>query len=386
MKKRKILTFVVDRANYGRLKPVLLAIKEREMLDSVIIASGSMILRRFRSPVDVMIGDGLNPCYQIEMEVEGSNHRSMAKSIGLGIIEFTTIISQEKPDLVLIIGDRYEALAAVISSTYLNIPVAHIQGGEVSGSLDESSRHAISKFSKIHFPSTERAAHYLFKMGERKDSIFLVGCPVGDVIKNIPKEVPLELINSQVLGPQLQFEKPFLLVMQHPNTTGPDELPLLKCLLNVIYEIDIPTIWLWPNIDASSDLYLKELRKFRESLPNSKVSFAINFEPETFQFLLKNASCAIGNSSSFVRDSGFSGTPVVLVGARQEGREFSDNVKLVEGYDEDNIKNTILHQIKAGTYDISYLYGDGDAAKKIVDILEEIDLNFDQKVLDYIYR
>lgn len=386
MKKRKILTFVVDRANYGRLKPVLLALKKKTTIESKIVASGSMILRRFKSPIDIMVEDGLKPDYQLEMEVEGSSRKSMAKSTGLGVIEFTTVISLENPDLVLVIGDRFEALAAVIASAYLDVPVAHIQGGEVSGAIDETTRHAISKFSKIHFPSTKRAAEYLFLMGEPKKSIFLTGCPVGDVISGLPNEFPLNLVNKELLGAKLKKNQPFLLVIQHPNTTGKNELNLLKTLLKTISKVNIPTVWLWPNIDAQSDIYSKEIRKHRENTPNGKISFATNFSPEVFQALLKNAACAIGNSSSFIRDTSFSGTPVVLIGNRQIGREISDNVISLDVFDEISIENAIRKQMHVGRYKVSNLYGTGNASEKIVDVLNEIDLDFEPKILDYIFR
>ena len=386
MKKRKVLSFVVDRANYGRLKPVLKLIKQSSKLDLKIVATGTMVLRRFISPIDTMKEDGFKADYQCEMEIEGSTGTSMAKSIGMGILEYTSIISHANPDIVLIIGDRYEALAASIASTYLNVPVAHIQGGEISGSLDESARHAISKLARIHFPATERSADYLYRMGEDKKFIFNVGCPVGDVIKTIPKKISFTEINSKNPSIKLADGKPYLLVIQHPNTSSYTELKILEPLMSAVDNINIKTIWLWPNIDASSDLYLKELRRLRRSLINNSISFSTNFSPEIFQYLLKNTACAIGNSSSFIRDTTFTGTPVVLIGNRQIGREASQNVLNITEFSTEEIEKAIRSQLDIGRYSPSQLYGDGNAAPAIVQKLETINLDFGQKILDYVNR
>ena len=223
-------------------------------------------------------------------------------------------------------------------------------------------------------------------MGEPKKSIFLTGCPVGDVISGLSNELPLDHVNKELLGPQLKKNQPFLLVVQHPNTTGKNELKLLRTLLKTISKINIPAVWLWPNIDAQSAIYSKEMRKYRENTPNGKISFATNFSPEIFQSLLKNAICAVGNSSSFIRDTSFSGTPVVQIGNRQIGREVSDNVISINSDDEISIENAIRKQMHVGRYEISNLYGTGNASEKIANILSEIDLNLEPKILDYIFR
>ena len=215
--KKKILSFIVDRANYGRLKPVLLKMQKSSRIDSKIVATGSFVLRRFKSPVDTMIKDGHVPDFEVEMEVEGSSKSSMTKSIGLGIIEYSSIISNIKPDIILLIGDRYEALAAATTATYMGIPIAHIQGGEISGSLDEYARHAISKLATFHFPSTKRAADYLFQMGEPRDKIFHVGCPVGEVINGTPEKVDWDKVNPNLLGKKIIDKNPYLQDGRHLN-------------------------------------------------------------------------------------------------------------------------------------------------------------------------
>ncbi|MDB2369501.1 UDP-N-acetylglucosamine 2-epimerase [Planktomarina temperata] len=386
MTPKKILSFVVDRANYGRMRPVLKRMNNSSCIDSKIVATGSFVLRRFKSPVDFMDKDGLSVDHVVQMEIEGSNNLSMTKSIGLGIIEYSNILATEDPDIVLLIGDRYEALAAAIAATYMKIPIAHIQGGEVSGSLDEYARHAISKLATYHFPATERSAHYLYLMGEPKDKIYLVGCPVGELVADTPDHVDWDTINNVLLGQKIESEQKFLLVVQHPNTSKNEEVEIIKNMLQAISNVSIQTIWLWPNIDASSDLISKELRKYREKEINTKISFATNFSPELYQSLLKNTACAIGNSSSFIRDASFSGTPVVIVGDRQIGREFSSNIIIDDGHSHIALKDNILRQLSVKRYHPSNLYGDSLAAEKIVSSLEKLSVSSDPKVLDYIYR
>jgi len=181
MRRRKVCVVLVDRANYGRLKPVLRAIAARPELELQVIAAGTMVLERFHQPVQIVRDDGFPVDGEIYIELEGSTPATMAKSVGFGILEFASEFQRLKPDLILLIGDRYEALAATIAAAFMNICIAHIQGGEVSGSIDESTRHAITKFSHFHFPSTLRSAEYLVRMGERPETILAVGCPSSDI-------------------------------------------------------------------------------------------------------------------------------------------------------------------------------------------------------------
>src|SRR6478752_8945619 len=162
------------------MKPVMQALKDREALELQVLATGTMVLERFDEPVRVVRGDGFTIDSEIYIELEGSTPTTMAKSIGFGMVEFASEFHRLKPDVVVLIGDRYEALAAAIAAAYMNITLVHIQGGEVSGSIDESARHAITKFAHFHFPSTKRAADYLVRMGERPQHILGTGCPSSD--------------------------------------------------------------------------------------------------------------------------------------------------------------------------------------------------------------
>src|ERR1700758_3570790 len=193
---RKVCVVLVDRANYGRLKPVMKAIAEHPGLDMQVVAAGTMVLGRFGKPVDVVRADGFRVDSEIYIELEGSTPATMAKSVGFGVVEFASELQRLSPELVLLIGDRYEALAAAISAAYMNLCLVHIQGGEVSGSIDESARHAITKFAQFHVPSTQRSAEYLVRMGERPDTILTVGCPSSDIACSMERTLLPEVINA----------------------------------------------------------------------------------------------------------------------------------------------------------------------------------------------
>jgi UDP-hydrolysing UDP-N-acetyl-D-glucosamine 2-epimerase len=383
--RRKIAVPLVDRANYGRIKPVLRAIEAHPELELQVVCSGSMVLERFGSTSQELVRDGFEIAGQIYVEVEGSVPSTMAKSLGLGVIEFASELQRLRPDLLLAIGDRYEMLAAVLAAACMNVTIAHIQGGEVSGSIDESIRHAITKFAHYHFPSTRRAADYLVQMGEPPDHVFAVGCPSSDIAFGTRPEVDAEAVNATGAGAWIDPARPYALVVFHPVTTGfGAEVAEVHELLAAVEESRLPVLWLWPNIDAGADHISKALRVYRENHHPDWLRVAKNYNPEVYAAILSRAAVAVGNSSSFVRDSGFYGTPVVLVGARQEGREFSDNVVPVEPK-RDAILAAVRSQLEHGRFAPSTLYGDGQVAPRIAAAVAELPL-FTQKRLDYIRR
>jgi len=382
---RKICVVLVDRANYGRMHPVMRMIEEDIELELSTICAGTMLFERFGRAEKIVENDGFVISGRVYLEVEGAVPITMAKSIGIGIIEFTTEFQRLQPDIVLLIGDRYEALAAAISASYMNIAIAHIQGGEVSGSIDESARHAITKFSHLHFPSTERASKYIEKMGEKKENIFNVGCPSGDYIISLDDNLPYDIFNQSGVGAKINPDHSFLLVIYHPVTTIYGiEKQQAEELIFALGELSYPTVWIWPNIDAGSDDIAKVIRTYRENNKTDWLHLIKNLDPVTFQKCLKRTVCAIGNSSSFVRDSTFSGTPVVLVGERQIGREHGDNLISVNA-DKNNIYNAVKRQIKHGRYPISDLYGNGESSMQITKRIKEYD-HTSQKILQYIFE
>lgn len=381
----KVCTVLVDRANYGRLKPVMRAIQRRPELKLQVLAAGTMVLERFGSPVDVVRRDGFLVDGEIFVELEGSTPATMAKSVGFAVVEFASELQRLKPDLVLLIGDRYETLAAAIAATYTNLCLAHIQGGEVSGSIDESARHAISKLAQYHFPSTRRSAQYLVRMGEDPETVLAVGCPSSDIARQLDRRLDPSVINSAGSGGEIDATRPFLLVVFHPTTTEyGGERRQMEELLAALAALSTPTVLLWPNIDAGADHISKAIRVFRERHKPSWLRTVINLPPEEYLKVLANTGCAIGNSSSFVRDASYFGTPVVLVGNRQDGREtdrHATRVPPVAG----RIASAVRGQLAHGRYAASTLYGDGHVAERIAAALARVQ-PYVQKRLYYVHE
>lgn len=383
MGRRKVCVVLVDRANYGRLKPVMQAIKDHSQLQLQVLAAGTTVLARFGSAVNVVRNDGFTIDGEIFIELEGSTPTTMAKSVGFGVVEFASEFQRLKPDLVLLIGDRYEALSAAIAAAYMNVCLVHVQGGEVSGSIDESARHAISKFAQFHFPSTWRSADYLIRMGEAPSTILGIGCPSSDIARVMERHLDMDTVNGVGSGARIDVTKPYMLVIFHPTTTRyGGEQNQMEEMLTALDRVGLQTILLWPNIDAGSDHISKAIRVFRDQRGPHWLRTITNLTPEAYLRVLANAACAIGNSSSFVRDAGYFGTPVVLVGDRQDGREHDLHAIPVEPVCDD-LCRVIDAQLQHGPYEPSTLYGDGSVAERIADALALLS-PYIQKQLHYV--
>ncbi len=378
----KIAVVLVDRANYGRLRPVMLEMQRREEIDLQVICAGTMLLDRFGKARDIVAQDGFEISKEVYMELEGSVPSSMAKSIGLGIIEFASAFQSLKPDFVVLIGDRYEALSAAISAAYQNICIIHLQGGEVTGSIDESARHAITKLAHYHFPATKRSGEYIVAMGEAPETVFPLGCPSADVVAEAAVNLPMEELKRLGVGKQIDFKKPYLLVIFHPVTTEYVSAEYqMQQLLEAIKTLGEQVILLWPNIDAGSDGVSQAIRRFREFNHDFSLHAYKNFEPELYIPILRRTACAIGNSSSFVRDASYLGTPVVLVGNRQDGREWCRAVQRVEP-DQNEIIHAVRRQLNNGRYGMSDLYGSPGVSRRVVDMILKL-IPYSQKRLSY---
>ena len=376
MKKRKICVVVLGRANYGRIKSVLQAIKEHPDTELQLVVGASALLERYGTVVDLIRQDGFEPDATVHMIIEGENPTTMAKSTGLGLLELPTIFMNLEPDVVSTIADRFETIATAIAATYMNIPLAHVQGGEITGSIDESVRHAVTKLAHIHFPATKLSGERIIKMGEDPRRVFVTGDPAMDIIANISLELEDDIFEKYGgVGPMLDLNEPYLLVVQHPVTTEYDDaFRQINETLMAIYELKLQTIWLWPNVDAGSDKVSKGIRVFREKYDPDFIHFFKNFSVEDYARVMHNSMCVVGNSSSAIREGSFLGVPAANIGTRQSGRERGKNVMDVD-YDREEIKDAILRQIDNGRYERQYIYGDGKAGKRIADTLAKCDLS-----------
>ena len=382
---KKICVVITARTSYTKIKPILKAIKRTPELELQIICAGSAILPRYGDVDRIIEEDGFYINERLHIVVEGENLLTSAKTTGLGMIEYASAFQRLSPDCVFVMADRYEQMAAAVAATYMNIPLAHAQGGEVSGNIDEKVRHAISKLADLHFPATKRAHDWLIKMGEDPEYVIFSGCPSTDLCEDAIKTSTIRFDvydKYSGVGAKPSLEKGYIIVMQHPVTTefgGAREQAMET--LSAIEHIDLPTLWFWPNLDAGSDETAKAIRMYRENSENENIHFFRNMAPQDFLQVLNGASVIVGNSSCGIRESSYLGVPSVNIGSRQNNRERSPNVIDVD-YSALQIQDAIQKHLDAPRPEGTYLYGDGKCAEKIAKTLAKAQLR-SHKTLHY---
>jgi UDP-hydrolysing UDP-N-acetyl-D-glucosamine 2-epimerase len=369
---KRVCVIIGSRANYSSIKSAMRAIRAHPELELQLVVGASALLDRYGAAVSLIEQDGFTVDVKLHMLVEGETPATMAKSTGMGLIELPTVFERLKPDFVLTVGDRFETMATTLAAAYMNIPIAHTMGGEVTGTIDESIRHAVTKFAHVHFPASKDAADRIVKLGERPEDVHLVGCPRIDLVSEILKKredgLPKDLFALGV-GDALDLEKPFLLVSQHPVTTeyGLGESQI-NATLEAIARTEIPAIVLWPNADAGSEEIARGIRKWRERGRAKDMHFFKNLPVATYVHLMDRTACLVGNSSSGIREGAFIGTPTVNLGSRQDARDRGSNVIDCD-HDTDQIYAAIRRQIDHGRYAMEPIYGDGKAGERIAEIL-----------------
>ena len=382
---RKICVVVGSRANYSSIKSAMLAIKSHPNLTLQIIVTASALLDRFGAVINLIKSDGFVVDAEVYSLIEGETPETMAKSTGLGLIELPTVLNRLKPDFVVTVGDRFETMATTLAAAYMNIPVAHTMGGEVSGTIDESIRHAVTKFAHVHFPASVDAKERILKLGEIPEDVYMVGCPRIDLVSDIlskdksTSDLKDDLFSSGV-GDVIDLDKPFILVSQHPVTTeyGEGELQI-RATLEAVSESGLPAIVLWPNADAGSDDISRGIRKYREQGNAKNMHFFKNLPIDVYVRLMKRTACILGNSSSGLRDGAFIGTPCVNIGSRQTTRERGANVIEVPAQKAE-ILNALQVQIAHGAYPCDTRYGDGNAGRRIAEILATKNVNVQKRI------
>lgn len=381
---RKICVFIGSRANYSSIKSAMLAIDAHPDLELYTVVGASGLLDRFGKVIDLIREDGFQIHATFHMIIEGENPTTMAKSTGLGLLEMATILDNLKPDFVLVVGDRFEIMSAAIAAAYMNMPLAHTMGGEVTGTIDESIRHAVTKLAHVHFPANQLAAERIIKMGEPSENVFTVGCPRIDLVADIIKDGRLDIDVFKTfkgVGPTFDLDEPFLLVSQHPVTTeygmGRQQIEETVFALD---DLKMPTIMIWPNVDAGSDDVAKGIRTFREWHNPDWLHLFKNLPVEIYTKLMYKTKCIIGNSSSAIREGAFIGVPAVNIGTRQTSRQRGRNVIDVPN-DRNLIKKAIEKQISVGKYPSDPIYGDGKAGKRIADILAKVKVNIQKRLV-----
>lgn len=334
---KKVLIPVLNRATYGRLKSVLKAINEHPDLELQVVMGASLFDMQIEYPV----------LHRVQCMVDGDNSAAMSLTTSMWIAQLANVVENLKPNIIYIHGDRYETLGTALTSVYQNTILAHGEGGDISGTVDERIRHSVTKLADIHFPVTELSRERIIKMGADPDKVFVVGSTALDTL------VDLDLTNNRT--------EPYILILHHPNTTHPEDI---TPLIEAVNSIPIHKVWLNPNVDAGSKSILKQIHRLN-------VEFVKNLPVEEYVRLLKNCQCAVGNSSSFIKEGAFLSVPAVLVGRRQEGREVGNNIIFAD-YDKDMIVNAIKHQM-GRRLKPTPRFGDGTAGKQIANILAVIE-------------
>jgi UDP-hydrolysing UDP-N-acetyl-D-glucosamine 2-epimerase len=378
IKKRKICFIITSFIHYSRNLLVLEELKKRKDVDLHIIIGGTALLSKYSARYahvkEMLESDGFKNLYEAYFNLEGDNETVKAKTAGLGIVEFANLFSNIKPDIVVTRGDRFEVLSAATAASYMNIPIAHIEGGDVSGTLDEAVRHSITKLSHIHFPTNEESKKRIIRMGENKKYVFNFGSPDIEMVRRISDGSNNIDIESTGSGAPINIKSKFLIVMYHPVSTDIGALrESARNLLETIYEMDIPTFWFWPNADLGAEDISHEIRIFNDRVAAHKMRFMRYLPPKQFIILLKNASCLVGNSSAGIKECSYLGIPVVNIGSRQSNRLREKNV--IDALDnKDEIKKAIEKQFSRENYKPSNLYYADNTSKNIAVKLATVDL------------
>lgn len=370
---RKVCVVITARPSYARIKSALHAIRQHPDLELQIVVAASALLDRFGNTVRVIEDEGFQVDRRVYMVVDGENLITAAKSTGVGLVELSTAFDDLKPDVVVTIADRYETIATAIAACYMNIPLAHVQGGEVTGSIDEKVRHAITKLADVHLVASEKAAARVIGMGERPETVFVTGCPSIDLAVEAlayePRSASETLSRYGGVGPDIDTSKGYIVVMLHPVTSEYDlAAEQARIMLNAVDEIGYPTLWFWPNVDAGSDGMSKAIRTYREKNRLDHVHFYKNLRPLDFLSILISSRGIAGNSSVAIRECAYLGVPAVNVGSRQVGRDRGVNVTDIP-YAETTIVAAIREMWNGSRLPRDTIYGDGTAGKKIADAL-----------------
>lgn len=372
MKKKKILYISGTRADYGLMKSVLKNINDHPFLELEVAVSGMHLMKEFGYTINEIKKDGYK-IFVIDAIYEGDDKAFMSYFIGEFIQKLTMKVLEIRPDFIMLLGDRGEMLAGAVVGSYLSIPVIHLHGGEITSTVDDISRHTITKLSHIHFPATEKSAERIIKMGEELWRVNVVGAPALDTILNrefLSKEEVCKKLN-------IRFDKPILLVIQHSvsNEIKDTEKQIIETM-EAIRNLEEQTIIIYPCADAGGRKIIKVIEKYRD-YPFIKIykSFNYNF----YLSLMKNIDVLIGNSSSGIIEAPSFSLPTVNIGVRQEGRERASNVINV-GHD----KVEIINAIKKALYDKDFKirvrrsenpYGDGKTGKRVAENLSKIEIN-----------
>ncbi|TSC63100.1 MAG: UDP-N-acetylglucosamine 2-epimerase [Parcubacteria group bacterium Gr01-1014_48] len=380
-KKRSVCFVITSFIHYSRNILVLDELRKRSDVELHVVLAGTALSAKYTS-VSIGIKErlakaGFEYLHEMHFNLEGDNYATKTKTTGLGIIEFSSLLEQIKPDVVVIRGDRFEVLSAAVAAALMNISIAHIEGGDLSGTIDESVRHAVSKLSHIHFATNNDAANRLQKMGENPKYIFNFGSPDLEVPAKLGMHAPDITVTGS--GASLDLSQEYIIVLYHPVASEfDDSISHTKTVLDAVHDLGVQTVWFWPNFDVGSEQISRQLRIFNDQVQNHKIRFMRYLHPEEWFGLLRNAKALVGNSSAGIKECSFLGVPVVNIGTRQQQRLRGPNVVDVP-HDSSAIKNVIRQQILHGKYQSSSLYLGESPSKNIAYKIATVSL-YTQKI------
>lgn len=368
---RKIAVITGTRAEYGLSRTIFEAIQAHPDLALDIIVTGMHLMEEFGHSVDIIQQDGFGITYRTDVVQKGDSGYDMAIALGENIIKIASILKKTPPDIFLTLTDLGHTLAGAIAAAHLNIPVAHVHGGDISGSIDETIRHATTKLSHIHFPASRLSAERIKNMGEESWRIFMVGAPGVDEIRKSKLTAKEALFRHYGIGP----DEDYLLIVQHPVTTEEAVRDQIRETISAIQTLGKRSIIIYPNADAGGRAIIEEYEALKS---NDLCSIYKTVPRADYLSLLNHAGCLIGNSSSGIIEAPYFRTPVVNIGRRQKNRERAGNIIDVAYSSKDIIaavKKSLSRQFVASLKDIQCPYGEGYAGVKTASVLAEIEIN-----------
>ncbi|XP_010223491.1 PREDICTED: bifunctional UDP-N-acetylglucosamine 2-epimerase/N-acetylmannosamine kinase [Tinamus guttatus] len=371
--KLRVCVATCNRADYSKLAPIMFGIKaEPQFFELDVVVLGSHLIDDYGNTYRMIEQDDFDIHTRLHTIVRGEDEAAMVESVGLALVKLPDVLNRLRPDIMIVHGDRFDALALATSAALMNIRILHIEGGEVSGTIDDSIRHAITKLAHYHVCCTRSAEQHLIAMCEDHDRILLAGCPSYDKLLSAKNKDYMSII-CMWLGEDVK-PRDYIVALQHPVTTDiKHSIKMFELTLDALISFNKRTLVLFPNVDAGSKEMVRVMRKKGiEHHPNFRAVKHVPFEQ--FIQLVAHAGCMIGNSSCGVREVGAFGTPVINLGTRQTGRETGENVLHVRDAD---TQDKILHalQLQFGKqYPCSKIYGDGNAVPRILKFLKSINL------------
>ena len=359
MKMKKILFVTGTRADYGKIKPLIQWVESSKEFEAYIFVSGMHLIEHLGNTYSEILKD---QCQNVYVDFSQINSGTMSYDLGNVICNLTGYVRRVMPDLIVVHGDRIDALAGAIVGALNNRKVAHIEGGELSGTIDESIRHAVSKFAHVHFTCNAEAKQRLIQLGEEDDRIYILGSPDIDIM--LSQDLPSLKKVKERYG--ILYER-YAIFMYHPVTTEYEQLSdKIKNVVSALVESGRNYVLVYPNNDLGSEIILNEYRGLHQN-KHFKLYPSLRFE--YFLTLLKHAEFIIGNSSAGVREAGVYGIPAIDIGTRQRGRyEVKDNMQHVGEEKEDILK--AIRQCESHRI-VSYVYGKGNSTKRFKEILTD---------------